>query len=83
MVLKPCERRRIQPPFVQVPMREGKITNFCERGGGDGAGQYRLTSLDENRRFRLIVDEGGNVIRRSMIDFGDRQLLTSVRKPGG
>ena len=37
MVLKPCERRRIQPPFVQVPMREEKITNFCERGGGDGA----------------------------------------------
>ncbi len=83
MVLKRCERRRIQPPFVQVPMREGKITSFCERGVGDGARQYRLTFLDENRRVRLVVDEGGNIIRRSMIDFGDRQLPALMRKPGG
>ena len=37
-------------------MREGKITSFCERGVS--AGQYRLTSIDENRRFGAIVDEG-------------------------
>ncbi len=32
--------------------------------------------------FRFIVDEGEIIILRSMIDFGDRQLPASVRKPG-
>jgi len=69
------------PSLVQVRMREGKITVLCERGVDEDAGRYRMTFFHDNRRFRLVVDEEGNAIQRSTVDFGDRQLPTSMRKP--
>jgi len=33
-----------------------------------------------NRRFRLVVDEEGNAIQRSTVDFGDRPLPALMRK---
>ena len=45
-------------------------------------GRYRLTFFSENRRFRLVVDERGNVVQRSASDFSDRPLAVSARKPG-
>jgi len=71
----------VEPSLVQVRMREGKITVLCERGVDEDAGRYRLTFFHENRRFRLVVDEEGNAIQRSTIDFGAHQLPTSMRKP--
>jgi hypothetical protein len=59
----------------------GKITSLCELGIDDDAGRYRLTFFYENARFRLIVDKAGNVVQRSIIDFGDRPLPSSMRKP--
>jgi hypothetical protein len=70
----------VEPSLVQLRMREGKITVLCERGVYD-AGRHRLTFFYENRRFRLIVDEAGNAVQRSTLDFGDRPLPTSTRKP--
>ncbi len=72
----------VEPSLVQVRMREGKITVFCEHGVDEDAGRYRLTFFHENRRFRLVIDEEGNAIQRSTVDFGDRPLPTSMRKPG-
>lgn len=72
----------IEPCLVQVRMREGKITTLCERGINEDAGRYRLTFFHENRRFRLIVDDEGNAIQRSTIDFGDRQLPARMRQSG-
>ena len=71
----------VEPSLVQVRMREGKITVFCEHGVDEDAGRYRLTFFHENRRFRLVIDEEGNAIQRSTVDFGDRPLPTSMRKP--
>ena len=71
----------VEPSLVQVRMREGKITVLCERGVDEDAGRYRMTFFHENRRFRLVVDEEGNAIQRSTVDFGDHQLPTSMRKP--
>ena len=73
----------IEQSIVQERMREGKITSLCERGVDEDAGRYRLTFFSENRRFRLLVDETGNVVQRSTIDFGDRRLPTPMRRPGG
>jgi hypothetical protein len=70
----------VEPSLVQVRMREGKITVLSERGVDKDAGRYRMTFFHENRRFRLVVDEEGNAIQRSTVDFGDRQLPTSMRK---
>jgi len=61
----------IEVSLVQALMREGKITSTCELGVGEDAGTYRLTFFHANRRLRLIVGEAGNIIRHSMIDFGD------------
>jgi hypothetical protein len=71
----------VEPSLVQILMREGKITALCERRVVEDAGRYRMTFFHENRRFRLVVDEEGNAIQRSTVDFGDRQLPASMRKP--
>jgi hypothetical protein len=71
----------VEPSLVPVRMREGKITVLCERGIDEDAGRYRLTFFNRNRRFRLVVDEEGNVVRRSTVDFGDHPLPASMRKP--
>jgi hypothetical protein len=60
------------PSLVQARMREGKIKSLCERGLDEDAGRYRLTFSYESRRFRLLVDEEGNVLRHSLVDFGNR-----------
>jgi hypothetical protein len=70
-----------EPSFVQTMMREGEITSLCERGVDEDAGRHRLTFFHKSRRFRIIVDET-EVIQRSIIDFGDRLLPATVRKPG-
>lgn len=72
----------IEPSTVQACMREGKITSTCERGVDEDAGRYRLTFFYESRRFRLIVDAGGDVLWSSVINFGERPLPASLRKPG-
>jgi uncharacterized protein DUF6522 len=71
----------VEPSLVQILMREGKITALCERGVDEDARRYRMTFFHENRRFRLVVDEEGNAIQRTTVDFGDRQLPASMRKP--
>lgn len=68
---------------VQAFIRDGKITSRHERGEGEDAGRARLTFYLDNRRFHIIVNQNGQMIRRSSIDFGDRPLPASLRKAGG
>jgi Family of unknown function (DUF6522) len=70
----------VEPFLVPVRMREGRITVLCERGYDEDAGRHRLTFFYENRRFRLVIDEEGNAIQRSTVDFGNHPLPTSMRK---
>ncbi len=67
----------LEPSRVQAMMRKGEITSLCERGMNEDAGRYRLTFFHKSRRFRLIVDR--SVIRRSIVDFGDRPLPAAMR----
>jgi hypothetical protein len=55
---------------VQKLIREGKLTSSCERGIDEDDGRYRLTFFHGGRRLRLITDEAGRIIRRTLIDFG-------------
>ena len=73
---------RIEPSFVHESRRDGKITTLCERGIDENEGQHRLTFFSKNRRFRLVIDEGGNVVQSSAVDFGDRGIPASARWPG-
>ncbi len=72
----------IEPSLVQERMREGKITSLCERGINQDNGRYRLTFFSESKRFRLIVDEIGNVVQHFSLTFTDRPLPRWARKPG-
>lgn len=72
----------VEPPLVQEGMREGRITSLYERGVDDDEGRHRVTFFSGSRRFRLVVDNGGNVLQRSVLDFGDRGLPASARKSG-
>jgi hypothetical protein len=60
----------------------GNITSLCERGVDADGGIYRPTFFHANRRLRLIVGESGNIIRRSMIDFGNRPIPAKTRNSG-
>jgi hypothetical protein len=71
----------VEPSLVQGQMREGKITVLCERGVNEDVGRHRLTFFYKNRRFRLVVDEKGNAVQRSTVDFGDQPLPAAMRKP--
>jgi hypothetical protein len=62
----------IAPAAVQAGMREGAITSRCERGIGRHAGRYRLTFFHGERMLRLVVDETCKIIRRSVVELGDR-----------
>lgn len=77
-----AEGLRIEPSLVQEQVREGTITSLCERGIDEDAGRYRLTFFSDRRRLRLLVDDGGNVVQRSSVDFGEQGLPGSARKPG-
>ncbi len=59
---------------VQDLMRQKEITGVCERGEGEHQGLYRLTFFYKGRRARVSVDETGEVIRQSIVNFGDRPL---------
>lgn len=69
----------VEVPLVQALIRERKITSICERGVNEDAGTYRLTFFRGSRRLRLIVDEAGNIIRHSTIDFGNHPIAASLR----
>ena len=70
-------------PLLREQMRAGKITSQSERGVDDDIGRYRLTFFSAHRRFRVVVDEGGAIIQRSTLNFGDLPLPKALRKPGG
>jgi hypothetical protein len=61
----------IAPEHVQSEIRSGRITSICERGVDADAGTFRLSFKKGNRRLRLIVDSGGEVIRRSTLTLAD------------
>lgn len=71
----------IEPSQVQARMREGKITSRYERGVDEDAGRQRITFFSDNRRLSLTVDDAGNVIQRSVVDFGERPAPPGLRPP--
>lgn len=67
-----AEALDLTPAQLQALLREGAVTSRCERGVDEDAGRWRLTFYLGGRRLRLIVNETGAVLRRSLVDVGDR-----------
>jgi hypothetical protein len=70
----------VLPSDVPALMREHAITSVCERGIDTHEGEFRLSFFYRNRRARLSVDALGHVLRRSIIDFGDRPLPRALHR---
>jgi hypothetical protein len=66
---------------VRHLMQDGRITSVCEKGHGEHRNQFRLTFFHRNRCARVNVDSAGQVLGRSVIDFGDRPLPHAIRSP--
>jgi hypothetical protein len=77
-----AEAFALEPAEVPALMRAGEITSLFERGEGEDAGRMRLTFFHRSRRFRLVVDEAGEILQRSRVDFGEAPLPPSMRRPG-
>jgi hypothetical protein len=56
----------LDPARVLEAMRERRITSLCERGVGEDAGRSRLTFYFGRRRLRLVIDQAGNLLDRSI-----------------
>jgi hypothetical protein len=56
---------------VPQRLRAGQITSQCEEGTGEDAGRWRLSFSHGRRRLRLVVDEAGAILTRSVVDFGN------------
>jgi hypothetical protein len=69
-------------PPAEVPglMRAGAITSRLERGEGEDAGTFRLTFFHRNARFTLVVDDGGAILRRSTLDYGETPIPPAARR---
>jgi hypothetical protein len=76
------ELLQVPPGDVPALMREHAITSICERGIDAHEGELRLSFFYRNRRARLSVDGSGQVLRRSIIDFGDRPLPRALHRRG-
>lgn len=72
----------VKPAEVPTLMRAHAITSFCERGVDAHQGQFRLSFFYRNRRARLSVDTSGDILRRSVIDFGQRPLPRALHRSG-
>lgn len=77
-----AEAFSLEAADVPALMRAGEITSLFERGEGEDAGRMRLTFFHHSRRFRLVVDEAGDILQRSRVDFGDAPLPPAMRRPG-
>jgi uncharacterized protein DUF6522 len=75
------ELLRLPASEVPVLMRAGRITSACERGVHEHAGEFRLSFFYRNRRARLSTDADGRVLRRTVIDFGERPIPQSQHQP--
>ena len=55
---------------VEPLMRQGSLTSRFERGVGTDAGRCRLTFWLDAKRFRIVVDEQGTVVKKFRTDYG-------------
>ncbi len=53
----------IMPADVAAKLRLGEITSRCETGGD--AGRWRLTFYFGGCALRIVVDDGGTILKRA------------------
>jgi hypothetical protein len=56
----------LDPSQVLTAMRELRLTGMCERGIDEDLGRSQLTFFYGRRRLRLVIDEAGTILERSV-----------------
>ena len=69
----------VPPPDVPALMRSKSITSVCESGIDADRGTFRLNLFYHGRHVRLRVGSEGQILHRSIIDFGERPLQRGRR----
>jgi hypothetical protein len=69
-------------PAAEVPalMRNQAITSVCESGIDVDQGMFRLNFYYRTRHAKIRVDRSGNILQRSVIDFGKRPAAPARRR---
>lgn len=55
---------------VEPLMRQGRLTSRFEKGVGSDAGRSRLTFWLDAKRFRIVIDGQGTVLKKFRTDYG-------------
>lgn len=61
---------------VRQGMRANTITSVSETGVGEDEGRWRLTFFFQDRACRFIVDQHGQVLKRTSFPIGGRTAQT-------
>jgi hypothetical protein len=69
----------VLPTDVPALMRSKSITSVCESGIDADRGTFRLNLFYHGRHVRLRVGSEGQILHRSIIDFGERPLQRGRR----
>ncbi len=69
----------VPPTDVPALMRSKSITSVCESGIDADRGTFRLNLFYHGRHVRLRVGSEGQILHRSIIDFGERSLQRGRR----
>ena len=69
----------VSPTDVPALMRSKSITSVCESGIDADRGTFRLNLFYHGRHVRLRVGSEGQILHRSIIDFGERPLQRGRR----
>src|SRR6218665_2245574 len=64
----------VSPVDVPMLMRSKSITSVCESGIDADRGTFRLNLFYRGRHARLRVGSEGQILHRSIINFGARAL---------
>jgi hypothetical protein len=70
----------VPPADVPALMRTKSITSVCESGIDADRGTSRLNLFYHGRHVRLRVGSEGQILHRSIIDFGERALPLQRRR---
>jgi hypothetical protein len=60
----------VEAADVESLIRQGRLTSKFEKGVGSDAGRCRLTFWMDAKRFRIVVDEQGTVLKTFRTDYG-------------
>lgn len=74
-----AEAFKLTQDEIRQAMHDGRITSRCETGIDEDAGQWRLTFYHGDRLCRFIVDEAGNILKKTAFPIKPRRQEPAIK----